>query len=120
MSYAVVETGGKQYRVSVGQTIEVEKLAGAVGDEVMLDRVLLLGGTGETSIGTPVVAGVTVSATIEAQHQADKVIVFHMKPKKRYRRLKGHRQLLTRLTITNIGRQQANEPSPDAVSETGD
>lgn len=104
MSYAVVETGGKQYRVSVGQTIEVEKLVGAVGDEITLNRVLFMGGAGETRIGTPVVEGAAVVATIDAQHQADKVIVFHMKPKKRYRRLKGHRQQLTRLTITNISR----------------
>ena len=104
MSYAVVETGGKQYRVIVGQTIEVEKLVGAVGDEITLNRVLFMGGAGETSIGTPVVEGAAVVATIDAQHKADKVIVFHMKPKKRYRRLKGHRQQLTRLTITNISR----------------
>lgn len=102
MSYAVVETGGKQYRVAVGQAIEVEKLLGDVGDEVSLERVLLVAGEGSTSIGTPVVAGAAVKATIVAQHKADKVIVFKMKAKKRYRRLKGHRQQLTRLTITDI------------------
>ncbi len=102
MSYAVVETGGKQYRVAVGQSLEVEKLDGSVGDVITLDRVLLIAGEGNTSIGTPVVAGATVLATIDAQHKADKVIVFHMKAKKRYRRMKGHRQLLTRLTVTEI------------------
>ena len=102
MSYAVIETGGKQYRVTVGQAIEVEKLDGAVGDEVTLERVLLVAGEGNTSIGTPVVEGATVKATIDAQHKADKVIVFKMKAKKRYRRLKGHRQQLTRLTVTDI------------------
>lgn len=102
MSYAVVETGGKQYRVMVGQAIEVEKLPGDVGEEVTLGRVLLVAGEGNTSIGTPVVAGAAVKATIAAQHMADKVIVFKMKAKKRYRRLKGHRQPLTRLTITDI------------------
>jgi large subunit ribosomal protein L21 len=102
VSYAVVETGGKQYRVSVGQAIEVEKLAGDVGDEVTLDRVLLVAGEGSTSVGTPVVDGAAVKATIDAQHLGDKVIVFKMKAKKRYRRLKGHRQPLTRLTITDI------------------
>ncbi|MGI8688181.1 MAG: 50S ribosomal protein L21 [Thermomicrobiales bacterium] len=102
MSYAVIETGGKQYRVTVGQAIEVEKLDGDVGDVVTLGRVLLVAGEGNTSIGTPVVEGAAVKATIDAQHKADKVIVFKMKAKKRYRRLKGHRQQLTRLTVTDI------------------
>jgi len=102
VSYAVIETGGKQYRVAVGQAIEVEKLNGDVGDEVTLERVLLVAGEGKTAIGTPVVEGASVKATIDAQHKADKVIVFKMKAKKRYRRLKGHRQQLTRLTITDI------------------
>jgi len=102
VSYAVIETGGKQYRVTVGQAIEVEKLDGDVGDVVTLGRVLLIAGEGNTSIGTPVVEGAAVKATIDAQHKADKVIVFKMKAKKRYRRLKGHRQQLTRLTVTDI------------------
>ncbi len=102
MSYAVIETGGKQYRVTVGQAIEVEKLDGDVGDVVTLGRVLLVAGEGNTSIGMPVVEGAAVKATIDAQHKADKVIVFKMKAKKRYRRLKGHRQQLTRLTVTDI------------------
>lgn len=102
MSYAVIETGGKQYRVSVGQAIEVEKLDGSVGDEVTLGRVLLVAGEGSTTVGTPVVEGAAVKATIDAQHKADKVLVFKMKAKKRYRRLKGHRQQLTRLTVTDI------------------
>jgi len=102
VSYAVIETGGKQYRVTVGQAIEVEKLDGDVGDVVTLGRVLLVAGEGNTSIGTPVVEGAAVKATIDAQHKADKVIVFKMKAKKRYRRLKGHRQQLTRLTVTDI------------------
>ncbi len=102
MSYAVIETGGKQYRVNVGQTIEVEKLEGSVGDVVTLERVLLVAGEGNTTVGTPVVTGAAVKATIDAQHKADKVIVFKMKAKKRYRRLKGHRQQLTRLTVTDI------------------
>jgi len=102
VSYAVIETGGKQYRVTVGQAIEVEKLDGDVGDVVTLGRVLLVAGEGNTSIGMPVVEGAAVKATIDAQHKADKVIVFKMKAKKRYRRLKGHRQQLTRLTVTDI------------------
>ena len=70
MSYAVIETGGKQYRVSVGQAIEVEKLDGSVGDEVTLGRVLLVANEGSTTVGTPVVEGAAVKATIEAQHLA--------------------------------------------------
>ena len=85
--YAVVESGGKQYRVTVGQTIDVE----------------LLGGEGaELRIGTPLVEGARVVATVDQHHRGQKLIVFKMKAKKRYRRKTGHRQELTRLTIKDI------------------
>jgi large subunit ribosomal protein L21 len=100
--YAVVETGGKQYRVAVGQTIDVEKLDGDDGAEVTLDRVLLVSGDGQTSVGAPVVEGARVLATIEQQFKDDKVIVFKFQAKKRYRRKRGHRQPLTRLAIKEI------------------
>jgi large subunit ribosomal protein L21 len=100
--YAVVETGGKQYRVAVGQQIDVEKLDGADGDEVALDQVLLVSDDGQTTVGTPLVAGARVLATIDTQFKDDKVIVFKMKAKKRYRRTRGHRQSLTRLIIKEI------------------
>jgi large subunit ribosomal protein L21 len=100
--YAVVETGGKQYRVSVGDHLTVERLADDAGSEITLDRVLLLGGDGSTRIGTPVVEGAAVTATIDNHHRGEKIVVFKYKPKKRYRKKQGHRQELTRLTITGI------------------
>ena len=100
--YAVVETGGKQYQVAVGQQVDVEKLAGEAGDEVALERVLLVADGGQTTVGTPLVAGARVLATIDGQLRDDKIIVFKMKAKKRYRRKQGHRKYITRLTIREI------------------
>ena len=101
--YAVVESGGKQYRVTVGQTIDVELLPAEAGADVELDRVLMIGGEGaELRIGTPLVEGARVVATVDQHHRGQKLIVFKMKAKKRYRRKTGHRQELTRLTIKDI------------------
>ncbi len=100
--FAVIETGGKQYRVSVGDKIAVERLEGDEGTEVIIDRVLMIGGDGAPQIGAPVLDGVAVAATIENQYRGEKLIIFKMKPKKRYRRRTGHRQNLTRLAITAI------------------
>jgi large subunit ribosomal protein L21 len=100
--YAVIETGGKQYRVSVGDRVTVEKLPAEAGSSISLDRVLLLGGDGNTRVGTPVVDGATVEATVDDHFRGDKIVVFKYKPKKRYRRRQGHRQSLTHLTITAI------------------
>jgi large subunit ribosomal protein L21 len=100
--YAVVQTGGKQYRVAVGDRIVVEKLDAEPGAEVTLDRVLMVEQDGDVKIGTPVVDGAKVIASVDAQKRGKKLIVFKMRPKKRYRRKTGHRQSLTQLTITNI------------------
>ena len=100
--YAVIETGGKQYRVSIGDRISVEKLPVEAGGQVVIDRVLLLGGDGATRVGAPVVTGAAVTATVEEQFRGEKLIIFKYKAKKRYRRRTGHRQSLTRLTITGI------------------
>lgn len=100
--YAIIETGGKQYRVSVGDTLSVEKLDHEAGSAVTFDRVLLLGGDGSTRVGTPTVDGATVEATVEDQYRGEKLVIFKYKPKKRYRRRTGHRQSLTRLAITAI------------------
>jgi large subunit ribosomal protein L21 len=101
-TYAVVATGGKQYRVKVGDRITVERLHADAGSDVTLDQVLLIGGNGETKIGTPVVDGASVSAHIDTHDRGEKIIVFKFKAKKRYRRRTGHRQEQTRLTITGI------------------
>ncbi|CAN5810038.1 50S ribosomal protein L21 [soil metagenome] len=101
-TYAVIATGGKQYRVKVGDRIAVERLHAEAGSDVTIDQVLLIGGNGETKIGTPVIDGATVSAHIDLHDRDEKIIVFKFKAKKRYRRRTGHRQELTRLTITGI------------------
>ena len=101
-AYAVIETGGKQYRVSEGDTITVERLGNEAGSEITIDRVLMIGGNGATKIGTPVVDGASVTATIDEHKRGEKIVVFKYKAKKRYRRKTGHRQELTRLTITGI------------------
>ena len=101
--YAVVVAGGKQYRVSVGQVIDVELLKAEAGSDVELDQVLMVGGEGAAlRVGTPTVDGARVVATVQEHHRGEKLIIFKMKPKKRYRRKTGHRQELTRLTIKEI------------------
>ena len=100
--YAVIETGGKQYRVAAGDVIEVERLKAEAGEQVEIDRVLMLGGDEGISIGAPTVDGAKVVATVAAHFRGPKIRVFKMKPKKRYRRTMGHRQELTRLKIDTI------------------
>ena len=101
--YAVVATGGKQYRVSPGDRIEVEKLAGEVGQTIALDHVMMIGGEGQAvSVGTPRLDDAWVEAQIVAQKRGKKIIVFKHKRRKGYRRKQGHRQSLTALKITGI------------------
>lgn len=100
--YAVVKTGGKQYRVAVGDRIVVERLAVEPGAEITLDQVLLVEQDGDVKVGTPIVDGAKVIANVDAQSKGKKLIVFKMRPKKRYRRKTGHRQQLTELTIKDI------------------
>ncbi|MFN8594245.1 MAG: 50S ribosomal protein L21 [Thermomicrobiales bacterium] len=100
--YAIIETGGKQYRVAVGDRLSIEKLPAEPGSDVSFDRVLLVGDAGATRIGTPVVAGASVLARVEEQYRGPKIVVFKYKPKKRYRRRTGHRQSLTRVAVTAI------------------
>jgi len=102
MAYAIIKTGGKQYRVSEGDTIRVEKIQGEVGSSIELDEVLMLGGGDDVSVGTPLVSGAKVTAEIVAQDRAKKIIVFKMKRRKNYRRKQGHRQPYTELRITGV------------------
>ena len=99
--YAVIQTGGKQYRVAEGDTIRVEKLSGDVGSEIELDRVPMVGGE-RVEVGKPTVAGAKVVAEIVAQDRAKKIIVFKMKRRKGYRRHNGHRQPYTELRIKSL------------------
>ena len=102
--YAIVETGGKQYRVKPGDTIAVERLGGEPGEVLDLDRVLLLAGNGDgaTRVGSPGVDGAVVRAEVVEHGRGKKIVVFRYKSKVRYRRKTGHRQALTRLRITDI------------------
>jgi large subunit ribosomal protein L21 len=102
LMYAVVETGGKQYRVAEGDTILVEKLNVPVGEQVVLDRVLLVGGNGGVKVGTPTVADAKVIAKVADQGKGKKVIVFKYKAKKNYRKKTGHRQPFTKLVVEKI------------------
>jgi large subunit ribosomal protein L21 len=115
--YAIVETGGKQYRVRPGDTIAVERLAGEPGETLDLERVLLVGGDGdETRLGTPALDGAVVRAVVIEHGRGEKIIVFRYKSKVRYRRRTGHRQALTRLRITDIllDKSQTSRAEADA------
>jgi large subunit ribosomal protein L21 len=100
--YAVLETGGKQYRVSAGDTLEIERLEVEAGKPVTFDRVLLVNNEGKVSVGAPTVSGATVAADVVAHKRGDKVTTFKMKRRKGYHKTIGHRQELTVVKITNI------------------
>ncbi len=101
--FAVLETGGKQYKVSKGDTIQVEKLAGEVGEKIKLDKILMVVDDDDNvNVGKPVLEGATVKAEILEQGRQKKIIVFKMKRRKNYRRKAGHRQPFTELKIIDI------------------
>ena len=100
--YALVESGGKQYKVTVGQTVDVELLGVEEGGTVEFDRILMVADDGDVRVGRPTVEGAKVSATVLGHGRAPKEIVFKYHPKKRYRRKVGHRQGYTRLRIDEI------------------
>jgi len=100
--YAVVETSGKQYRVSAGEIIDVDKLPVEVGEKIELDRVLLLADGEEVRVGQPTIEGAKILATVTDHVKGPKIIIFKYRPRQRYRRKKGHRQAYTRLTIDEI------------------
>jgi large subunit ribosomal protein L21 len=100
--YAIVETGGKQYKVAIGDTVDVERLDAEIGAAVELDRVLMVSDESGVRVGQPALEGAQVSATVMAQAKAPKVIIFKYRAKQRYRLKKGHRQEFTRLRIDAI------------------
>lgn len=100
--YAVIKTGGKQYRVCSGDKLKIEKLAAEVGSEVTFDQVLMVGGDGDLRLGAPVLAGASVKATVLAQGRGDKIHIFKMRRRKHYRKSQGHRQDYTEVQISNI------------------
>lgn len=100
--YAIIKTGGKQYRVNEGDVISVEKLAVDSGEAVVFDEVLAVSKNGELQIGAPVVSGAKVEGTVIQQGKEKKVVVFKYKPKKDFRKKQGHRQPFTRVMIDKI------------------
>ncbi len=100
--YAVVKTGGKQYRVSAGQKLKVEQIPAEVGAEVTLDQVLMVGEGESVKVGAPLVAGATVKATVVSHGRHDKVKIFKMRRRKHYQKHQGHRQNYTELRIETI------------------
>lgn len=110
--YAIIETGGKQYRVSAGQSIEVEQLHAGVGETVEINDVLLLADNGDVVVGAPTVEGAKVVATVLEQGRGRKVIVFKFRSGNRYHRKRGHRQAYTRLRVEDIVRGGAAVKGP--------
>ena len=97
--YAVIQTGGKQYKVVAGEKIKVEQIVADVGQEITLDQVLAVGSGADLKVGSPLVAGAVVKATVVAQGKHDKVHIFKMRRRKHYRKSQGHRQTYTELEI---------------------
>jgi len=123
--YAVIRTGGKQYRVAPQDVIEVEKIAGEEGTIVQFSDVLMVGGEGAPKLGAPTVSGASVAGEVVAQKRAPKILVFKKKRRKNYRRTRGHRQNLTQVRITEIlldgkapAKAKAAAKAPAAKAET--
>ena len=100
--YAVIKTGGKQYKVVAGERLKVEKIVGDVGATVVIDKVLMISDDANTTIGSPLISGATVSATVISHGRADKVMIFKFRRRKHYRKTQGHRQSFTEIQIGEI------------------
>ena len=100
--YAVIKTGGKQYRVTQGETLKIETVDGEVGSAIVLDKVLMVGNGDQMSIGKPLLVGASVKATIVANARHDKVKIFKMRRRKHYQKHQGHRQNYTEIRIDGI------------------
>jgi len=107
--YAVIKTGGKQYKVAAGDKLKVEKLAGDVGSKVVLDKILVLSDGEAITIGSPLVAGAKVNATVVSHGRGDKVMIFKFRRRKHYRKTQGHRQSYTEILISDINGKGAKE-----------
>ncbi len=116
--YAIVATSGKQFRVTEGDRIVVDRVPARVGETVRLESVLLLGGDSTLLVGRPFVPGASVEATVVAHRAGDKLIVFKYRPKKRFRRKEGYRRLLSELRVATI-RTSDDETAPASKAEAG-
>jgi len=122
--YAIIETGGKQYKVQNGDQIRVEKLDAEIGSTVVFDKVLAAGEGSDIKVGTPYLDGLTVEADVVESGKGDKVIIFKYKAKKDYRKKQGHRQPYTLVEITSVAGVKAEpkkeEPAEEAVEEAAE
>ena len=100
--YAVIKTGGKQYRVALGEKLKIEQIPADIGSEIVLDQVLMVADGEVTKVGTPLVAGATVKATVVSHGRGDKIKIFKMRRRKHYRKTQGHRQNFTEIRIETI------------------
>jgi large subunit ribosomal protein L21 len=100
--YAVIKTGGKQYRVAAGEKIKVEQIAADIGQDIVIDQVLAVGNGAELKVGTPLVSGASVKVTVVAHGKHDKVRIFKMRRRKHYQKRQGHRQQFTELLVASI------------------
>lgn len=100
--YAVIKTGGKQYRVAAGEKLKIEQIAADVGQEITLDHVLAIGSGADLQIGSPLVSGASVTATVTAHGRHDKVRIFKMRRRKHYQKRQGHRQAFTEIEIRAV------------------
>ncbi len=123
MSYAIIETGGKQLKVEPGRFYDIELLHNEPDEKITIDSVLFVQHDGEVSIGQPLVSGATVEGTVMRHYRGRKVLVYKMQPKKKTRKKRGHRQEITRLMIDSIsmnGSAIATKPESTASDETED
>lgn len=118
--YAVIKTGGKQYKVEAGATLKVEKLLGEVGSKVVIDKVLMIADGENTTIGAPLIAGATVNATVVSHGRADKVMIFKFRRRKHYRKTQGHRQSFTEILINDVNGKGAVAAKPVAAKSAAE
>jgi len=116
--FAVIKTGGKQYRVTPDDVIQIERISGEAGDEVFFNNVLILADDGKTDVGTPLVDGARVTGTLMEQTRGEKIIIFKKKRRKNYRRRNGHRQDLSVVRITDISGPRAKKKAAPKKSKT--
>lgn len=115
--YAVIKTGGKQYRVATGDKLKVEKLPGEVGSDVTLDQVLMVADGDQVTVGAPLVAGASVQAKVVAHGRGDKIVIFKMRRRKHYRKTQGHRQDFTEIEIGTIAAAAGKKTAKAVAAE---
>jgi large subunit ribosomal protein L21 len=115
--YAIIKTGGKQYKVSPGDVLDIERIKGETGDTVEFDTVITVADGDSVQVGTPTLDGVSVTAELEEQYRGKKIVVFKIKRRKGYRRRQGHRQDLSRVRVLEINQGKAKKKSTKADAE---